>query len=190
MKINLRKADAIQKAITESIKSLDLSGEVVVSEFETNVSVFLAEAENTFNKNLDLFHRLTATLYFIRGEVGYQNWNAGISARLSTIAMLEKEIGLLTGLSTKKLQTSVEQIEKQIVKSNERPVSVYGSSSSGSVVTTLITAEFADVVKKKLAELKRKRQEYKDELLTLNVSSYITLNETSVAVLREVGIVE
>ena len=98
MKITLRKANALQTAIQDHIKSVDISTAITLNEFQSP-QLELINARNTLVTNDKRRADLTMALYAIRGLVGKANATSGVSDHLAHAAYLDKRIGQLKGLT-------------------------------------------------------------------------------------------
>ena len=97
MNITLRKANALQNAIQEHLKTIEVKTSVSLNEFQ-NPQPVLSTARDSLLANDQRRANLTMALYVIRALVGKQNVNAGVSDLLARAAYLDKRIGQLKGL--------------------------------------------------------------------------------------------
>ena len=192
MKITLRKASALQNAIQETVKNIDITVKVELNEFE-NAETALA------NANAKLIHAdqrrtaLTKVLYVVRAQVGTANAECGINERLAKAAYVDKRIGQLTALiGSDAVQDSIVVIQGKLEKlkapesANSRR-SLYGYSDT--VGTGVLTPEQVTAFKAEQLALKKDKQKLNDEVLELNVRTEIALSDETVAVLTSEGLV-
>ena len=192
MKITLRKASALQNAIQEAVKNIDITVKVELNEFE-NAETALATA------NAKLIHAdqrrtaLTKVLYVVRAQVGTANAECGINERLAKAAYVDKRIGQLTALiGSDAVQDSIVVIQGKLEKlkapesANSRR-SLYGYSDT--VGTGVLTPEQVTAFKAEQLALKKDKQKLNDEVLELNVRTEIALSDETVAVLTSEGLV-
>ena len=192
MKITLRKASALQNAIQEAVKNIDITVKVELNEFE-NAETALATA------NAKLIHAdqrrtaLTKVLYVVRAQVGTANAEYGINERLAKAAYVDKRIGQLTALiGSDAVQDSIVVIQGKLEKlkapesANSRR-SLYGYSDT--VGTGVLTPEQVTAFKAEQLALKKDKQKLNDEVLELNVRTEIALSDETVAVLTSEGLV-
>lgn len=185
MKINLRKAKALQEAINEALMALDLKTEVQINEFE-RPSDKVEEEKARFNKNLNLRAALNAAYYDIRRNVAAANAH-GISNILADVALIDRDISLYARLA--KLPPALERgvIVGKLGKIKGRE-SEYGYHDDV-VVTSIFTKEEIEEFKATLASLKKAKVTNQDVLLEMNVTTEVTLLDSTVATLKEVGII-
>jgi hypothetical protein len=192
MKITLRKASALQNAIQEAVKNIDITVKVELNEFElpgtalatANIKLIAADQRRT---------ALTKALYTIRAQVGTANAECGINERLAKAAYVDKRIGQLTVLvSTEAVQDNMLIINGKVEKlkadkgENSRR-SLYGYSDT--VSTGVLTQAQVDEFKAEQLALKKDKQKLNDEVLELNVRTEIALSDETVAVLTSEGLV-
>ena len=192
MKITLRKASALQNAIQEVVKNVDITVKVELNEFErpdvaletANLKLISADQRRT---------ALTKVLYVVRAQVGTANAECGINERLAKAAYVDKRIGQLTALiSSDAVQDSMLVINGKVEKlkadkgENSRR-SLYGYSDT--VSTGVLTQVQVDAFKAEQLALKKDKQKLNDEVLELNVRTEIALSDETVAVLTSEGLV-
>lgn len=187
MKISLRKANAIQSAITETMGSLKLETEVSINEFEdadAKISSILKE----FNENNGVRENLLDALFEIRAAVSGANSSSGINGVLAILAKIEKQITFYRNLA--KLQPAT---EKRVLNGKIQKIAGRSDDSriyrhSDEVITTIFEGNVIDNFKNFHAQLKREKQKLQDELLELNVRTEIELTDKTVDTLTKANI--
>jgi len=185
MKISLRKANAIQSAITDEINNIDLKTDVTVNEFEI-LGEKVSQAETKFFQNMEKRNALVEALYDIRAQVSGVNASSGINGLLTILAQTERDIQLYNRLS--RIQPSVDSVvlEGRLEKIRQRKEDVYGREEQ--VQTSIFNEATIDTFKSKLASLKKKKQKLQDELLEMNVRTEIQLEAKTVNILESINI--
>jgi ATP/maltotriose-dependent transcriptional regulator MalT len=192
MKITLRKASALQTAIQEAVKNIDVTVKVELNEFE-NAETALATANAKLIKNDQRRTALTKVLYVIRAQVGTANAECGINERLAKAAYVDKRIGQLTALvGSEAVQDSMVVINGKIEKlktdkSETSRRSLYGYSDT--VGTGVLAQAQVDAFKAEQLTLKKDKQKLNDEVLELNVRTEIVVSDEAVAVLTQEGLI-
>lgn len=187
MKVSLRKANALQAAISESLAALDLGTEVTINEFEKPTAK-VNEAKARFDKNLGLRAGLLAANYDIRRSVSVANATSGINMILGDVALIEKDIALFGRLAKLDPALDNDVMVGKLGKIKGRSENdFYGREDS--VRTGIFTEAEIAGFKSKLAALKKAKVSNQDSLLELNVRTEIELSDETVATLKEVGIV-
>ena len=192
MKITLRKASALQTAIQEAVKNIEVAVKVDLNEFE-NPQTALTLANSKLVRNDQRRTALTKALYTIRAQVGTANAECGINERLAKAAYVDKRIGQLTGLvGAEALQDSMVVIEGKIEKLKADKEggarrSIYGYADT--VGTGVLTQAQVDAFKAEQLALKKDKQKLNDEVLELNVRTEVVLSDETVAVLTSEGLV-
>jgi hypothetical protein len=187
MKLTLRKANAVQAAINEAIKTLELTYSVSLNEFQ-GVAEQIQTARDQFWANADTRNKLTLALYDIRTKVAQANASAGINDMLANVAYLEKQISHNTMLAGKGSQTAMAVLNGQVKKNAEVKEDSYGYSRRDVTTSIFTDAEIADF-KSKAATHKRVKQKLQDALLELNVQTEVELEAETVAVLKAADII-
>lgn len=186
MKLTLRKANAVQAAINEAIKTLDLGTTVTLNEFE-GVTEQIKSARDRFFAANETRNDLVTALYEIRRKVATANATAGINNMLSNVAQAEKIISFNTMLASKGTQTALRVLAGQVQKNAEAKDEGYGYSRRD-VVTSIFTAEEIEDFRRAAASAKREKQRLQDRLLELNVRTEIELDEQTAVFLETVDI--
>ena len=189
MKITLRKANALQLAIGEAVKTIDVNTDVKINEFqvgEFEISRVAAE----FRENLARRTHLIDTMYDIRKAVSTANAGAGVDVKLADVARLEKQVQFYNGLASKKVRESAAVVEGQLNKLRESKDdsrrSIYGYAST--VDTSVLTAEDIRGFRIAAAEAKKAKQKLQDELLEINVRTEIEIAQDTVQFLTVEGL--
>lgn len=191
MKISLRKANAVQGAITEALAALNLSTEVALNEFEA-VEVVLERELARLMANLDQRDALQAAMFDIRSLVGTANVTEGVNAKLAQLAHLEKDIGQFTRLAKVTPALSRDVIVGKLDKIRNRKedgASMYYGERGDTVATSILAEDVIASYAAKARELKKAKVALQDELLELNVRAEIKLSDATVATLKANGIV-
>ena len=186
MKLTLRKANAIQAVINETIKGLDLNTTVTLNEFE-GVEDQIDAVRDRFWTNAATRNKLTMALYEIRTKVAQANAESGINDYLANAAYLEKQISYNTMLAGKGVKTALRVLNGQVKKLAEVKEDGYGYSRRD-VTTSIFTEEEIKDFRHNAAEFRRQRQGIQDQLLKLNIQTEIELDKDTVETLKSVNI--
>lgn len=184
MKITLRKANALQNAIQEQIKTIDISLSVALNEFQ-DVALQVEKARATVMGSDQRRANLTMALYAIRGLVGTANATSGVSEQLARAAYLDKRIGHLKGLSEADATDSLEVVNGKLDKirnSKSENSRLYGYNDT--VATGVLTQAQIDQFKADLSALKKEKQSINDKVLELNIRTEIELIDEVVQILQ------
>ena len=188
MKITLRKASALQNAINETLKGLEVTTTITVDEFQNPADVIFAaraEAEKAFVRKTALLD----VLYTIRKDVAAANAGAGITDLLAEVAQLEKRIQLQGQLAGATAQLEGTVLEGRLNRLREGGAEARLYRHSNGVETGVFTTDEIASAKAELADLKKRKQALQDRLLELNVGTSVNLTEKSVIVLQQEGLV-
>lgn len=186
MNLTLRKANAIQAAINESIKGLKMEVNTTLHEYEA-IGEQLTLARDRFWKNFQTRNQLTKSLYEIRAKVAQQNANSGINDKLSEVAYIDKQIGYNNQLIQNGLMKPLKVLQGEVEKNAEATEDRFAYGRRDVTTSILDEDEIVDL-KTELAKLKREKQKIQDVLLELNIQTQIELSEETVTTLKEIGI--
>ncbi len=189
MNISLRKANALQNSINETIKGLDFDVVVKINEFQ-DAEVEISKAATAVKTNIARRADLVNALYEIRKSVSGANTQVGIDNRLADVAHLEKQIQFYNGLVGNKARESevviAGRLEKLKNDKGESRRSIYGYNDT--VDTSVFTKEDLDGFRREVVKAKKSKQKLQDEILELNVQTQITLSATAEKTLQAEGL--
>jgi uncharacterized protein YdcH (DUF465 family) len=189
MNISLRKANAVQNSINESIRNIKIETTIDLNEFQT-VEAELQKANTTLFTNDARRQKLLLALYNIRALVGTANAQSGIDAKLATAAFVDKRLTQLAELAGSSVITDLAVINGKLDKirnsKDEARSRVYGYSDT--VSTGVIGHEQLDQIKSEISNLKKQKQKLNDEILELNIKTEIPLSDDVVATLTTEGL--
>lgn len=179
MNLTLRKANAVQAAINDTIKSIEIKVTLELNEF-IDVVAELQRANAALFANDARRQRLLLALYNIRGLVGQANATSGVDTKLATAAFLDKRLAQLTELAGAEPITDLAVINGKLDKirndkSDTSRSRLYGVSDT--VSTSVISNEQLTTIKNEIKNLKKQKQKINDEVLELNIKTEIPLSE-------------
>jgi hypothetical protein len=189
MKINLRKANALQLSIQEAIKSIKFDTEVKVNEFQVAEDE-IARLRNDFAAKQERHRGLLNSLYDIRKAVSQANAAQGVDVKLADVALMDKKIQYLAELAGKSVRDSVEVVAGKMEKLRNRKEDTrslyYGHDAT--VDTSIFTQEDIAGFRTAVSMGKKAKQKLQDELLEINVRTEIDLSADAVTVLTTEGL--
>jgi uncharacterized protein YdcH (DUF465 family) len=190
MEITLRKANAVQNSINEAIRSIKITTNIELNEFQ-NVEAELKTANDELIANDSRRQKLLLSLYNIRGLVGTANAASGIDLALAKAAFIDKRIGQLQELADSKAITDLTVITGKLEKirndkSENSRSRIYGYSDT--VSTSVVGQGQIDEAKNEIKNLKKQKQKLNDEVLELNIKTNIPLSDDVVATLTAEGL--
>lgn len=180
MKINLRKASALQLEIKSLISKNNPDPRIEINEYE-DFQDQISKAVETYEKKFSKCSDLTVVLYEIRKKVSVANHVSGINDVLADIAMLSQQIHLQDALATYGEREPDNVISGRIEKIKASENDYYRQET---VSATVFSKEKFEQLTDITSHMKRERKELQDKLLELNVSNTIVLSETAVSVLK------
>ncbi len=183
MQITLRKANALQNAIQDHIKTIEVSTSVTLNEFQNATSEIACAREGVVAKDARRA-KLTKALYHIRAQVGRANVECGVSDLLAEAAYIDKRIGHLKGLSESTATEADAVVAGKLKKLSETDAKnrIYGYGDT--ISTGVLTAEQIEGYKSEMRDLKKEKQSINDRVLELNVRTEVALDADTVALLQ------
>lgn len=189
MKVTLRKANALQAELNNTLRALEVETAVSVSEFQDPETV-IAEAHTKMQVTLSRRLALVKAIYDIRGLVGTANSASGIDAKLTQVAFIQKQLELLLPLSIRPLRVESAVLAGRLDKvRNRKEDTRYSLMGSEDVSTPILTQTDVDAFVSGIKTLKKQKQALQDEVLELNVRTEIELTADTEATLRNEGLV-
>lgn len=180
MQVSLRKANALQVAINETLKGLEFKAEVAINEFQKPEDM-IASANQTFFENVARRTALLKALYEVRKATATANATGGIDNRLADLAFLEKEVQFYSSNAKTQERLAAEVITGKLEKIANRTEDSYYAKAE--VETSVFTKEDIKTLNGLAVAAKKAKQKLQDELLELNVRTTITLSDEAVATL-------
>jgi uncharacterized protein YpbB len=184
MKLSLRKANALQNAIQDHVKTIDFKTSISLNEFqEASAEVLNARAQVLAN---DVRRsELTRAVYEIRKLTGRANVESGVADLLTDAALIDKRLGHLKGLTESKVSENIDVLIGKLakLKDSDNKSRVYGYNDS--VETGVLAQTQMDLFKSQIRELKKEKQTINDKVLELNVRTEITLSDDTVKLLQK-----
>lgn len=187
MKVSLRKAAALQEAITEAINDINHR------EFDTRIDVLdeehpevaLDNEQEKFLKSVEQTILLMNAKAEIRKLVGEANHTCGINALLADMKLVENKMELLYSIKGYTPRKKESAYQKKIARINNNLDTFIDKSVPVSVVTENTIKIFAREYK----EASREKRELSEKLLELNVGTQIQLPDEVRKVLQKHNIV-
>lgn len=188
MNITLRKANAIQNSIQETVKGIKIETSIAINEFQ-DPATELQKANTQLFENDTRRQKLLLALYNIRGLVGQANAASGIDVNLAKAAFIDKRIGQLEALAGSEPITELGVIAGKLKKISEDKGErrIYGYNDS--VTTSVLSLDQINQAKAEIKNLKKQKQQLNDDVLELNIKTEIPLSDDVVATLTAEGLI-
>ena len=190
MNITLRKANAVQNSINDTVKGIKIDFTVELNEFQ-DVEAAITKANADLVVNDGRRQKLIMALYNIRALVGTANAASGINTALAKAAFIDKRIGQLEQFASASEMIELEVIKGKLEKikndKGEHRSRIY--SYNDTVSTSVLAKDQTTQAKAEILNLKKQKQQINDEVLELNIKTEIPLNEDTVATLQAEGLI-
>ena len=182
MQLNLRQAHELQTRINSTVKELQ-------DEMELNVDLFY-EAEpagvlsNMTNKafaDLETIQKLLVLKAQIRAKVAKKNAQAGIDERLSQIACLQRMIEVYERAMGRGMRQDLYAIKERLASRREahkaNPDNGDRYSCSDSFNVDVFDKKDHAEMKSRIKRFRKEIREMNEQVLVLNVNTYVTIEE-------------
>ena len=187
MKVSLRKAAALQEAITEAINDINHR------EFDTLIDVLdeeypevaLDTEQEKFLKSVEQTILLMNAKAEIRKLVGEANHTCGINTILAGMKLIENKMELFYSLKGYAPRVKPSAYQKRINRINNNPDTFGDKTAPVSVITENTIETFT----RKYKEASKEKRELSEKLLELNVGTQIQLPDEVHKVLQKHNIV-
>ena len=181
MQVSLRKANALQVAINESLKGLEFKADISINEFQDPAKE-IELAKQKFDRNVQRRWNLIGALYDIRTKVANANAANNIDNLLADLARLEKDLVFFAPFAKANVQTDLKVIGGKLEKIANRTEDSYYAKAE--VETSIFAEDDLNTYRTYLSEFKKKKQALQDTLLEVNVRTTIELATGTVEVLK------
>jgi hypothetical protein len=198
MQVNLRKAQKLRRAIETAISASSISTSIGIDVDDTASAADPISKVDLARGDLRVQYKnqlaLSGILARLRTSIARANLDAGIDEMLAQMADIDRNIKIITPLSTPARETSdsvltkIKRIQASLSRSDE---DIRGSHrpQSSVVNVSLVDQAMADEVAKDITELRRAREELDERRLTVNFNAKIQIGDDDAKLLRELNIV-
>ena len=181
--ITLRKANAIQAAINDTLKAIQINTTVQINEFQ-DPQALISEARLLLFKNHTRQLALLDALYAIRSLVGVANATSGIGTKLAKSAQIDKLITQLTAISSGVVQLSGSELIGKLDKL-KTGVTESWNRADDCITTGLLVADEITNFKNAMLTYKKQKQLLNDLILESNIKQTIKLPDDVVQTLTD-----
>lgn len=182
MQVSLRKANALQVLINETLKGLEFKADVSINEFQ-DPEKEIELAKQKFDRNVQRRCNLISALYDIRTKVASANAENNIDNLLADLARIEKDLVFFAPFAKANASTELRTLRGKLLKIANREGESYSFHSS-EVSTSIFADSDLEVFRSNLSLAKKKKQALQDQLLEANVRTTIELAAGTVEVLK------
>lgn len=189
MKLTLRKANALQLLINESIASTSISTQVSVGKYDDPLAAVSA-AGGIFLAAFGKVESLLSVLYSIRQKVSDASHSVGVSKILSEIAHIDKLSGVLKPLASMSSFAPTEEVLREAhadLKKDQPPTS-YGQRRDA-FTTGAVPQGWIPGFVKQVSDLRKRKQSLSDKLLELNIRHEIELSGSEEETLKKYDLI-
>ena len=182
MQLNLRQAHELQTRINSTVKELQ-------DEMELNVDLFyegepagvLSDMTNRAMSDLETIQKLLVLKAQIRGKVAKKNAQAGIDERLSQIACLQRMIEVYERAMGRGMRQDLYAVKERLASRREahkaNPDNGDRYSCSDSFNVDVFDKKDHAEMKSRIKRFRKEIREMNEQVLQLNVNTYVTIEE-------------
>lgn len=188
MKVTLRKAAQIISQIQNWKTENSVTPGVMLSKNTvTDARSFLAAGAAKFTLFTENILRLNTITYQIKNAVGVKNTSVGITERVGELNGVETSIKFIN--TYRKWMEQPANIDQTVQLFLEMQTDTNQDWRYSSVESSFVDANTADTLKNRLSMLKKRKNVISDELVALNSSNHIDIDDTDYAFLESLDIV-
>ncbi len=192
MQLNLRQAHELQTRINSTVKELQ-------DEMELNVDLFyegepagvLSNMTNKAFADLETIQKLLMIKAELRTKVAEKNAQVGIDQRLSQIACLQRMIEAYERVMGRGMRQDLFAVKERLASRREahkaNPDNGDRYSCSDSFNVDVLDKKDHAEMKSRIKSFRREIRDTNEQVLQLNVNSYVTL-EQGIVLLGDLGI--
>lgn len=188
MNLSLRKASVAQNALNQQLQSLDLSGEIFISQFQ-NPEFEINNALAKFQENSKLRSEILDAIFDIRVKIGTQNQKSGINAILAESASIDKDIIFYENVSKYKNTQSFDVIQSRLNKIKNSTSDYYDRNDNDGIKVSIFSETDISTFVENTNLLRKRKNQLKDKLLTLNMTTEIEVKESTYQLLEKLNII-
>jgi len=193
MKLTLRSARKLEKKIAVRIQET-AEYDVTFSAYDNSVPVDekLCKAQNTIRVNIDSTLQLSRIRSTIRRDIQQLNERSGLNELISNRKLTIDEISIWQKIKDEG-ERSREPISSEIIAGKLEAIreglvsSAYGGSRESVTVST-VSPELLKEAVTNIQQLQNSVEQLDDSILEVNMGSKITLSDTSITELQQLGI--
>lgn len=192
MKINLRKASAVQDAIQDEIRRInDENYTVQVSLFDPNPQ---ASMDQQLERVVDTFERtvrLMEAYRFLRATVARKNAEVGIVDYLAEDSMLSAMEPRVETVTRQEVRPNLDHLSQEMQArraSSDEKINLYGSRKEFTLTVPVVDQATVDQARAELTKIRRRRRKIRDEMVAINVKTEFEVPEQVASVLAELGL--
>ena len=192
MKLNLRQAHDLQNRINSTVKELQDEMELSVDLFYEGDPVgTLSNKSNRAMSDLETIQKLLMIKSSVRAQVAKQNADVGIDERLSQIACLTRMIEVYERAMSRGMRQDLHAVKERLASRREahkaNPDNGDRYSCSDCYNVEVFDKKDHSEIKDRIKSFRREIRELNEQVLALNVNSFIAL-EDGVVLLGDLGI--
>lgn len=192
MKINLRKASAVQDAIQDEIRRIsDESTSVSISLFDQSPQVLMDQQLERFTDSFERTVRFMEAYKFLRATVARKNAETGIVDYLAEDSMLAAMEPRLERIAHMNLRPDLAHLDQELSarrNASDEKVSLYSSGREFNITVNVMDQTTQDQARGELEKLRRRRRRMRDEMVSINVKTEFEVPEQVAMVLTELGL--
>lgn len=187
MNITLRKASALQREIKAWIANNPKVAKIEINEYDLEPAQTLEKSNQKYFAAIQQEADLLNLYYAIRSQVANLNVASGISQLLNELELNKQLLHIYNNVATTMPHMTLNEINLRLekIRGLEKESRRYSESE---ISTSCISEENILDAKKQAKELRSKIRDINDQLLTLNTSSTIALDEKYIPLLSEIGL--
>jgi hypothetical protein len=193
MTLSLKKAHSVQQGLKSALH--DVRRKAPATEIDAMVSVDIvadcSDLQTQYDKGVSERLVIMDAIMEIRNEVALANAKIGIAGLMGMLATLDVKIDMYDDIVRQGEREDVEKIAKKVERQEQKNANNERSFiSSGEVDVSIFDKEYIEKTEEILHKLKIEKRKAEEKILEYNFSTKIVLTQSTMDLLRKLGLVD
>jgi hypothetical protein len=188
MKITLKRAHDLSRAVLKASKKLAIAPTRSISVYSEDVAAAINHGQAEFHANWSDFERLTNAFYAIRELINGANQSSGLHAKETQRKLIDAKLAKLNSL-TLGAPVSVREVGLRMQNARARNESADVYSVTDTMEVLVLDENAKSMIEEHISALERERADLTDEIAAINFKTKITLDPDTLACLEAAKLV-
>lgn len=185
MQMNLRKAAALLARLDEIRRDNSVAQQISLNIHSSDLEGELRSHNDETARKIQQTYEIIKLTYKLRGLIAEKKSSQGIDKILTQLAECDALISLYSGFSRMTSQVDIATLKNRATAAISADRSY--ASDDYMIAGALSSEQIADA-KARVNELKTKKADLNDQLIGVNINTYITLDSSDVETLKNLGL--
>jgi hypothetical protein len=189
MQVNLRKAFAIETALANAARAVNVTKTLTLSVYTGDIAERVEAATAKLREDTDTGVELYLAAAKIRALIGTANETVGITTLLRELAGIDSLLSFINGAGKGQTVVDLSLLQRKLATQKARYEAATDRFTDENVNTTLGDQALLDDLNARALVLKRRKVAIADELATLNAATKIEVPAEIVALIEKHSLV-